>query len=58
MLATSPDQVGQYIIYFVCSTNMSTNCKNKQYVTCSLMHGWAIPQDNRIVHQIWSDKNN
>ena len=22
------------------------------------MHGWAIPQDNRMVHQIWSDKNN
>ena len=22
------------------------------------MHGWAIPQDNRMVHEIWSDKNN
>ena len=20
------------------------------------MHGWAIPQDNRMVHQIWRDK--
>ena len=22
------------------------------------MNGWAIPQDKRKVHQIWSDKNN
>ena len=22
------------------------------------IHEWAIPQDNRIVQQIWSDKNN
>ena len=22
------------------------------------MHGWAIPQDNRMVHEIWSDKTN
>ena len=21
------------------------------------MHGWAFPKDNRMVHQIWSDKN-
>ena len=21
------------------------------------MHGWAIPQDNRMVHQTWGDKN-
>ena len=21
-------------------------------------HGWAIPQDDRMVHQIWGDKNN
>ena len=22
------------------------------------MHGWAIPQNSRMVHEIWSDKNN
>ena len=22
------------------------------------VHGWTIPQDKGIVHQIWSDKNN
>ena len=63
MLATSPNQVSQYgpipllvpyIISFVCSTNMSKHCKNKQYFTCLR---WAIPQYNRMVHQIeWSDK--
>ena len=22
------------------------------------MHGWAIPQNNRMVNEIWSDKKN
>ena len=37
MLPTSPDYIGQQcripLIYFICTTNMSKHCKNKQYLT-------------------------
>ena len=61
MLATTPNQVGQqghveYIVSFVCSTKMSKHCKNKQFLFVHSKHEWAIPKDNRKVHQIWSDK--
>ena len=46
----------QYIISFACLTKMSKHCKNKQYFTCLECILWAIPQDDRMVNQIWSDK--
>ena len=48
---------GTLFLFFVKQTCQ----KNARIRSISLVHrmyGWAIPQDNRIVYQIWNDKNN
>ena len=42
-----------YIVSFVCSTNMSKQCKNKQHFMFS---EWAIPQGYKWCMKL-SDKN-
>ena len=57
MLATSPKSGHAskalfhfwYIVSFVCSTNMSKQCKNKQYFMFTEL---AISQDYKMVHEI------
>ena len=59
MLATSPNQVGQYgcipllVHYFFCLFNKHViTLQDSSNSLVHSMHGWAIPQDNRIVHQM------
>ena len=48
---------GTLFILFVQKTHQNiARISSISLVHC--MHGWAIQQDNRMVHQIWSDKNN
>ena len=69
MLASSPNQVGQSRPYSTSGTLyillVQQTCQNIartiEIISILLVHwmrGWAIPQDNRMVHQMWSDKNN
>ena len=46
-----------YIISFVCSTNISKTVIAR-IRSISLVAWMGYSQDNGIVHQIWSDKNN
>ena len=68
MLATSPNQVGQSRPCFTSGTLfllfVQQTCQNIPWmieissISLVYLHGLAVPLDNRMVHQIWSDKNN
>ena len=64
MLATRPNQAGQSRLYSTSGTIflffVQQTCQNIartiEISSISLdRHGWAVPQDNRMVHLIWSN---
>ena len=51
---------GTLFLFFVPQTcqNIARTIEISSISLVHWMHGWAIQQNNRMVHQIWSDKNN